>query len=270
MEAINEFYLEDGHLEKIINYTKDSNNCEGIIYEVLRVIDYVPLFSEDHISRMEKSFRIMNKGFAYEYSKIQEFLNRLIKANNVECGNVKITFDIENDTMKVFSIKHSYPTDEMYSKGVKTILYHGERSNPNAKVVNLSFREKVTKEIKKNNAHEAILVNNKGFITEGSKSNIFIIKGNDLITSPIEDVLPGVTRGRILKVAKKIGISIIEKNVKYNELEGVDAMFISGTSPKILPISKVDNIEMDINNELMRNLMVAFNKEIEDYIKKRH
>lgn len=268
MEAINEFYLEDGHLERISNYTKDSN--KGIIYEVLRVINYVPLFSEEHISRMEKSFRLMNKSFAYEYSKIQEFLNRLIQANNVEFGNVKITFDIENDTMKVFSIKHSYPTEEMYKEGVKTILFHGERKNPNAKVVDLDFRKNVTEAIDKNKAFEAILINNEGFITEGSKSNIFIIKGNDLITSPIDQVLPGVTRGRILKVAKKIGISIIEKKFKYSDLDGVDAMFISGTSPKILPISKVDNIEMDINNIIMRNLIIAFNEDVESYIKKRH
>ena len=51
--------------------------------------------------------------------------------------------------MKVFSIKHSYPSREMYEKGVKTIFYHGERANPNAKVVDNDFRAKVTEEIKK-------------------------------------------------------------------------------------------------------------------------
>ena len=268
MEAILNYYLEDGHLESIENYTIDSNESGRIIYEVIRVINKTPLFYEEHIKRLEASFRLMDKVFSYKYEKIKDYLIRLIEANNVIYGNIKLTFDIKTDTMKVFSIKHNYPNEELYSNGVRTILYHGERNNTNAKVIDSDFRNSVTNEINKKNAFEAILVNNNGYITEGSKSNIFMIKDNILYTSPLEDVLPGVTRGRIIAVAKNIGIEFQEKKISYKEINNIDAMFISGTSPKILPIKEVDQIKYDVNNIIMRKLMKAFDEEVERYTEK--
>lgn len=268
MEAILQYYLEDGHLEPISNYTNDTKEKGRIIYEVIRVIDKAPLFYEDHIKRLESSFRLMEKTFSYKYDKIREYLTKLIDANKVVNGNIKLTFDIKTDTMKVFSIKHSYPNADLYKTGVKTILYHGERTNPNAKVVDSSFREKVTNEINNAEAFEAILVNNKGYITEGSKSNIFMIKEGTLYTSPLEEVLPGITRGRIIALAKSLGIGFEEKSISYKDINDFDAMFISGTSPKILPIRVVDDINLNVENETMQKLIIEFDKEIKEYIKK--
>ena len=268
MDAINKYYLEDGHLEPVENYTIDTDEKGRIIYEVIRVIDSVPLFFEDHIKRLESSFRLMEKTFSYKYEKIKEYSSNLINANNIIDGNIKLTFDIKTDTMKVFSIKHSYPNEELYKTGVKTIFYHGERNNPNAKVVDSNFRSKVIEEMNKENAFEAILVDNDGYITEGSKSNIFLVKNNTLYTSPLEAVLPGVTRGRIISVARSIGINIEESKIKYEDVKEFDAMFISGTSPKILPISSVNEIQLNVENDLMRRLMEEFDREIELYVKK--
>lgn len=268
MEVINKFYLEDGHIEPVENYTIDTNEKERIIYEVIRVIDGVPLFFEDHIKRMEDSFRLMNKTFSYKFEKIKEYLSNLIKVNKIINGNIKLTFDIKTDTMKVFNIKHSYPSEELYRTGIKTIFYHGERTNPNAKVVDSRFRSKVIEEMKKSNAFEAILVDNNGYITEGSKSNVFLIKDNTLFTPPLEAVLPGITRGKIISVANSLGINVDESNVRFEELKDFDAAFISGTSPKILPISNVNDIKLNVENELMRKLIKEFDREIELYVKK--
>ncbi|MDV4149740.1 aminotransferase class IV [Clostridium sp. AL.422] len=268
MEAILNYYLEDGHLEPIKNYTNDSLEKERVIYEVIRVINKVPLFYEDHIKRLESSFKLMEKPFSYKYDKIREYLLKLIKANNVEFGNIKLTFDMKTDTMKVFSIKHNYPKEELYRVGVKTILYHGERTNPNAKIIDSNFREKVTNEINKASAFEAILVSNDGYITEGSKSNIFMIKDDKLYTSPLEAVLPGVTRGRIIELSKSLGIKVEEKRINYKDIKSFEAMFISGTSPKILPIFMIDDIELNVNNEILQRLIKEFNKEVDKYVKK--
>jgi branched-chain amino acid aminotransferase len=84
MEAILDYYLEDGHLESIKNYTADSVERDRIIYEVIRVIDRVPLFYEDHIKRLESSFRLMDKNFSYKYDKIKDYLISLIEGNNID------------------------------------------------------------------------------------------------------------------------------------------------------------------------------------------
>lgn len=262
MEAVNKFFIEDGHLDSTKNFNDEKNSEDKIIYEVVRIINGEPLFLNSHLKRMEKSFELMGKGFSYEHKKIEEYLQRVICSNDRKDGNLKITFNINEDVMKVFYIKHSYPTEEMYKNGVGVILYHGERNNPNAKVIDMEFRSKVKNEIESKNVFEAILVDKNENITEGSKSNIFVIKGKKIISSKVEDVLPGVTRSEIIKICENEKIEFEECNIKYTELGEVDAMFISGTSPGILPISKVENIVMDVNNEIMRKLMKLYNDSV--------
>ena len=143
---------------------------------------------------------------------------------------------------------------------------YGERNNPNAKIINDDFRSKVTAEINENNAYEAILVDRNGFITEGSKSNIFMIKGNELITSPIKAVLPGVTRGKIIEIAHSVGIKVIEEEFSYKNIDKLDGMFISGTSPEILPINAVGEIKLNPENNIIKILSEEYHKEIKKYL----
>ena len=240
---------------------------DKIIYEVLRVINSKAIFLENHLSRMKNSFELVDEKFTLSYEEISMKIDDLIKSENKVEVNIKITYEINEKILKIFFIEHSYPSNEMYETGVKTILYFGERNNPNAKIVDENFREKVNSEIKKENAYEAILVDKNGYITEGSKSNIFMVKDNELLTSPVSAVLPGVTRGEIIKIAEKLGIKIREVKYKYSNIDKLDGMFISGTSPNILPIKSVNNINLDSNNAIIRKLEIEYDYEISQYLK---
>lgn len=239
---------------------------EKVIYEVLRVINGKAVFLEAHIKRMENSFELIGEDFPLKYDDIYLKISELIKRENKSIGNIKLTYSLYAKEFKVFFVPHSYPTKEMYEKGVKTILYFGERTNPNAKIINDEFRNKVNIEINKNNAFEAILVDRNGFITEGSKSNIFMVKGNELITSPVKAVLPGVTRGEIIELAKKNGIIVREEEFSYKDIYKLDGMFISGTSPKVLPINKAGEVNLNPQNDIIKKISNEYNKEIEKYL----
>lgn len=240
---------------------------DKIIYEVLRVVDGKPLFLEDHLNRMKNSFELINEEFKLNYYEISEKIKKLIVSEKKVEGNIKVTYGVHENLLKIFFIEHSYPLAEMYKSGVETIFYFGERENPNAKIINTNFREKINQEIKSKNVYEAILVDSKGNITEGSKSNIFMVKDNTLITSPVKAVLPGVTRGKVISIARKLGIEVKEIEYKYSDISELDGMFISGTSPKILPIKLVDNIKLDVDNGIINQLIKEYDREIELYIK---
>lgn len=239
---------------------------EKVIYEVLRVIDGKPIFLEAHIKRMKNSFKLVGQEFPLKFEEIRAKIRELVKKENKTIGNIKITYGLNSRELKIFFIPHSYPTDEMYEKGVKTIFYFGERSNPNAKIVNDDFRNKVNEEISRNNAYEAILVDRNGFITEGSKSNVFMVKGNELITSPAKAVLPGVTRGEIIELAHNIGVSVREEEYSYDDIDKLDGMFISGTSPKVLPINSVGEIKLNPKNDVIKKLLDEYNSAMKKYI----
>ena len=94
-----------------------------------------------------------------------------------------------------------------------------------------------------------------------------MVKDNELLTSPIKVVLPGVTRGEIIKIAEKLRIKIKEVEYKYSDIDKLDGMFISGTSPKVLPIKTVNDISLNPNNSIIRKLMIGYDNEINEYIK---
>ena len=240
------------------------------LYEVIRVIDKTPLFLEKHLSRLSASAKLMNLELPMTEFEIISTIKKLVDINNVEAGNIKLVFkyDEERCNSIFYFLKHHYPSVEQYDKGVSTVLYHGERSNPNAKVVNNSFREQVDSKLKVADAYEAILVDRNGNITEGSKSNIFIIKGQEVITSPLDAVLPGITREYIIEACRSLQLTVKEEFINYKDLKEVDALFISGTSPKVLPINKVDNMEYaSANNEVLVNIRNKYDDILNNYIK---
>ena len=257
-------FIEYGIVKKIGEFIEDK---EGkIINEVLRIIEGKPLFLEDHYKRMKNSYKLSGVELKETYDELKKQILTLVKESKVKEGNIKITYSVENKRLKIFFIDHKYPTEEMYKNGVDTILYFGERENPNAKVVNKSFRDMVNEKIAEREVFEAILINRNGIVTEGSKSNIFMIKDDQLYTSKVEAVLPGVTRTEIIELAEELNIQVNEVDYNYLGLKDVDAMFISGTSPKILPIKKIEEEIIDVDNKVLRKLMRAFNEKINDYI----
>ena len=267
-ECVNKFFICDGEVKECSKF--DSLlRFEGItIYEVIRVIDRVPLFIEQHLSRLVNSSRLAKVQLKYTDSEIINQIRLLIKQNDVINGNIKIIFNYSSDILScIYFIKHSYPTEKMYREGVETILYHSERTNPNIKAVNKAFRENVEAKIQEAKVYEAILVDRNGYITEGSKSNIFVIKDNKILTAPLKDVLPGVTRERVISISKKLGFNIHEENIHYEDLYCMDALFITGTSPKLLPISKVeDKIINSTKNTILNRLMLEYDLLINEYI----
>lgn len=269
MECINKYFIEKGTLKDIREFDEDILKQKGIVYEVFRVVDGIPMFLENHLDRITNSLSILGKKMPYSREEIKKQIKNLIIKNDVKIGNIKLLYDSLSDEKNLIAyfIKHSYPTKEMYEEGIRTILYFGERENPNAKIINQSFREGVNEAIKTNNAYEAILINNEGYVTEGSRSNIFMVKGDTLITSPVKAVLPGVTRGTIIDLCEKNNIKVVEKEVRYDEIKDMDGLFMSGTSPKILPINFVNDYRFDSGkNIIVKNLIKIFDENMKKYI----
>ncbi|WP_434303315.1 aminotransferase class IV [Clostridium botulinum] len=271
MECFNEFFIENEKIKERDSFEESFLKEGKSLYEVIRIIDEAPLFLKSHLERFYNSAKLEGLNLWLDEEEIKENINRLIEINKVSIGNIKLVFNFnkgKNNNFLCYFLKHNYPEDIEYKKGVKTILYHGERENPNAKVINMDFRKIVGEKIKEEKAYEAILVDRNGYITEGSKSNIFMIKNGKVITAPIEKVLPGITRQNIIDVCKNLNLKVEEEKVHYKDIDKLEGLFISGTSPKVLPIKSVDEIEFKSSeNKLILSIMEGYNKAIEEDVK---
>ncbi|KNF07913.1 aminotransferase, class IV [Gottschalkia purinilytica] len=269
-ESVLDYYVYN---EKLYN-TKDDygfKNCKGsLIYEVIRVIDGIALFEEDHLDRIRKSAMILGHRVNKTNEEISKEIKILIDKNNIKNQNIKLicsSLEEENQDFLAYFIKSYYPEKEIYEKGIHTILFKSERENPNAKVINNDFRTQVNEEIKKQGAFEALLVNEEGFVTEGSRSNMFFIKDRKVFTAPAGDVLLGITRSEILKVCEELAIEVVEENIHINDLKNIDGAFMSGTSVGVLPISTIDNIRLaSVSNDLIQKIGEGYSDKVSKYI----
>lgn len=259
-ECLHKYFIFNSQVKDCREFDDNQLRDGKALYEVIRIIEGKPLFLQKHLERLENSAKLVKVELWITKDDITEKIKQLIEENNITIGNIKLVFNVKNKIFLAYFIKHHYPSEEDYKNGVKTIFYHGERENPNAKIINISFRELVEKKIKEKNVYEAILVDRNGFITEGSKSNIFMIKDTKVITSPLEAVLPGITRNVIIEVSRKIGLEVLEDKVHYKDVKDLDALFISGTSPEVLPISRVEHLSFNSSrNEVVLKIMHEYN-----------
>jgi len=243
------------------------------IYEVIKVVSGIPLFLEKHMERLEASARLINYSVTNISNNILKSITELIKANNSPEKNMKIiVYNMENaipDFMAYF-IRSSYPTSEQYETGVHGILLKEERSNPNAKVVNSGYKERVAAALAEAKAYEALLVNREGEITEGSRSNIFFVRNGKVLTAPKGNVLIGITRVYVFELCKNLGIEIIEEPISVSMLGEMDGVFMTGTSPKILPISTIGDMSFNSSkNPVIKALIKSYNDVVEKYIKEK-
>jgi branched-chain amino acid aminotransferase len=239
------------------------------VYEVIRLINKVPLFAEDHFDRMCDSMEAvgMNMGFKLEDMLAQ--INNMTKLCGLDNYNVRITeFGRNNGIHTLMHLSSSYyPSKEDFDSGVKTGLLEWDRNNPNLKIVNETYIETVNHAKKQKNVFELLLVNGEHNITEGSKSNMFYIEDRKVFTAPGELVLKGITRKYVMEACRRAGLEVMEKSLEVGNLAKPEAIFLSGTSIKVLPVSSIDEIQYhSSSNTEVKAIAASYQKLLDEYI----
>ncbi len=233
------------------------------VYEVLRVKDGEPQFLDLHLKRLMNSWklsgRLATRSFLSD-DELSSVVKEIIALNKVDNQNIRIEKDHRNILVRV--VESFYPSVRMYTEGVYVRTMSYIRRNPNAKVSNLDLLERVKQMKRIENVFEVLLVDSEGNISEGSKSNVFFIKGNEVYTADTSAVLEGVTRKVLLETCK--GIPDVVMKIEAVALEDVhkfDACFLTGTSIDLLPIKRINSqMYTSATNEVYKRLYAEFKK----------
>ncbi|MFB0957789.1 MAG: aminotransferase class IV [Clostridiaceae bacterium] len=235
----------------------------GLVYEVIRVIDRAALFFREHYNRFCSTARKKGVTDFMSFSSFLAMTDHFIQAQAKSSFNVKVILDVKNQDVYLFESPSSYPEKSLYESGVHTELMPYDRSDPNAKITNPELTNLAEARRRETGAYELILVDRHRFITEGSRSNVFFTDGTSLITPPLHSVLPGVTRQRIISTAQAQGIPVREELIPADSVTSFQGAFVSGTSPKILPIRSIgEHPFQSARLPILLDLMSAFDREI--------
>ncbi|HMM10853.1 MAG TPA: aminotransferase class IV [Bacteroidales bacterium] len=258
------WFVHSGELRRSSDFHQELFLSDVAVYEVLRIVDGKPLFFDDHLKRLIHSMKLAGLGAVSDTKFLCEAVRLLIEANQADTGNIKMHIGRRHPNaspvLTTWLIPYAYPTADMYAKGVKVSLFRYERPQPNAKIVNNKLKQSYAEQMEKDGAYELLLHHN-GFITEGSRSNVFFIVDGVLHTAPDEMVLKGITRHKILEIIAKEHIPIVFEPLEIKMLNKVQGAFICGTSPKVLPVSSIDDtFHFSPHNDLINIIIMHYDR----------
>ncbi len=250
------FILVNG-IESNQPFIQPDANAVTNVYEVVRVQCGVVLFAEDHFHRFCNSLMIGKQSNEIDFNEWILRIYRVVKGNDIENSNIRIDHFYHSNGQHdevITPLQAHYPTAEEISQGVSVTLQFDERTNPNAKITDSLLRNKANNLIVNQKYYESLLINHHNQITEGSRSNVFAIKNNQLLTAPDSMVLQGIMRKKVIESAHALSIPVQYEAVDVETISSLNGMFLTGTSPRVLPINSVDEIKINASHPLIQQI----------------
>lgn len=234
------------------------------VYETLKVRKGVLYFVKQHVERLMLSAKIINLEHVFEKEKIEKYINELITANKIESANIKMLLMGGKTALEaelfILPLAPLYPDRKLYSKGAKVMTVEYERFLPNAKTLNMLPSYIFYTNAKKSGCYDALFVDRGKNVLEGTRTNFFVVKENNIITPPIDKVLEGVTRMTVINCALKNGYKVIEQDIPYANLKYYDGAFVTSTSSKIVPIIQIDGFRYNEISDNIKRLIKVYDE----------
>ncbi len=259
-------YILNGELQPSETFDNSMVYEGESIYEVIRVIKGYPVFFHDHMERLEASVRLQNKTGLADAAQLRLDIMKLLKTDKRKEINLKLVFNYNEGKTGylIYFIESIYPSDEQYRKGVRGVLFHAERKDPESKVINHKLRSSIYHKLILEGGYEALLVNEQGCITEGSRSNIFFIRGESLFTAPDSCVLNGITRKYIIDICRENDIKVEFMCFPADNIHNCDAVFMTGTSPMVLPFYSIGDHNYNVGLPVITRLRELYQKKADE------
>lgn len=257
------------------------------IYETMRAYKGIVFMIDEHIRRLFRSGDLIKLKIDKSQEEIKKAIYDTLKKNrlkdayirlSISRGSGEIGLDPElckKPTFVIIAMQFRQYPEELYVRGVKVSIVKTRRNAPealNPKIKSLNFLNNILAKIeaKEAGAYEAIMLNNRGYLTEGTITNIFFVKGGTIFTPSIESgILDGITRDLVMRVAEKNGIKVTEGLYTSENIYDADEAFITNTTLEILPVIKVDEnmIGKGIPGPITKDLHRGYREEVERYLR---
>lgn len=227
------------------------------VFESLRTYNRIPFLLDEHSKRILSGAKFLKIHSNFNLKTIRSAVQKTISANPFKEIYLKIILtrgkakshglDFSNFTGKpnliVLAEELKESPKEIYSNGWKAILSSIRRVNqPTSKIKSLCYLDNAIakEEAKQAGANEALMLDEKGFVAEGSVSNLFMVRAGKIFTPPTSSaILSGITRRLIIKLAKELSLKVFEKNIHSKDLLTGDECFATLSGTGIIPIIRI-------------------------------
>ena len=233
------------------------NFC-GSVFEGIRVYNNCPFYQREHVSRLFKSAELLDFKIPYNQQIIEEAITLLIQTEKINAGYVRPLAWISNENPALFNknteVSLAIITLNLkgpFSEEEKSLGLRLKTSSFIRPAYNLSLAQskasghyliscRAMNEARVQGFDDALILDSRGYVTEASGANLFMIKKDTLYTPIADCFLNGITRQIVMKLAKECGMPLIENRITPQELNEADEIFLTGTAYEIMPVRQID------------------------------
>jgi branched-chain amino acid aminotransferase len=226
------------------------------VFETMRAYAGSVFKLDEHLERLFRALKVVRIKPPYGRKYFKALIQKLLKMNSLENAYVRLAVTrgkggfgigykniLSPSAVLIARQFKRYPA-WMHERGINAGIVDIRQNDlsPLCGIKSMNYLKFVLARFRAKEAgcDEAILMNTKGFITEAATSNIFLVKGGGLVTpSPDSGILPGITRGVILRIAKKLRMKAAERRVAPRELSNADEIFLTNSLAGVLPVTRI-------------------------------
>ncbi|MEZ5534299.1 MAG: branched-chain-amino-acid transaminase [Thiolinea sp.] len=211
-----------------------------------------------HLKRLRRSAAALQLSVTLSDQEIEQALQETIAASPLTEGYLRLIVTRGVGVLGINPASCSKPgfiiiadqlkmvSDEERARGVRAIIASTRRLTPDrldSRIKSLNYLNAIMARMEANFAgvEEAILLNDRGNVAEGTADNLFVMQDGELLTPPAtEGALAGITRGTVLELAKKLEMPVREAVLTSYDLYNADECFLTGTGAKLIPVREID------------------------------
>jgi branched-chain amino acid aminotransferase group I len=245
------------------------------LFETMRAYSGRIFRLRDHLNRLSRSARVI--GIPLDASTLERACHDTLEANRLADARIRLTVSIgegegtpdapahPRPTVLIAATSYTPPPPEKYRDGFRAIVSSVRQNSrsPLSRLKSANYLNNLLarRQAREAGADEALLVNERGLLCEGSTSNIFLVSGGALITPDEESgCLPGVTRQAVIELAARMGMAVSQREVGLEELVQADECFITNSLIELMPLREVDGRHVGLKGkgEVTTRLMAAY------------
>ena len=216
------------------------------LFESMRSYNGKIVYLDEHLGRIKGSAKLIGIGFPFSFSKLKEIIKKTVQINGFKDTYVRLTLGKAQkgtDILLVAKKYQPYPRQK-YKKGFRAAISSLRQGNHSLlaclKTTSRLLYRLSLEEAENKGFDEAIILNNRGYITEATRSNLFLVKDNELFTPSLScGCLDGITRSIIFDLAKKSNLKIYEGNFTPKDLCAADEAFLTNSLIGVMPLAAV-------------------------------
>jgi branched-chain amino acid aminotransferase len=237
---------------------------------------------KDHLDRLAKSAELYYFQLSYSGEEIAEATRELIRRNDLRScyirplafrgyGNLGLyATDAPIDLVIAAFPWGAYLGEEGQKHGIRAKVSSWRRIGPGGLIPHAKasgqYLNSILAKTESQNAgyEEALLLDERGFVCEGSGENIFLVRDGEIVTPPhVAAILDGINRKSVIQIARDLGYTVVERDVARSELYLAEEVFLTGTAAELVPVREIDDHPLGEPGEITRVIQAKFRDALE-------